>query len=272
MWIWVLRIPCPRFQWLSCLHTFSRNGKCNWSHCDSPFSSLLGVRFLSLLCSWQLLPFESSPLIFSPQRLSLSPPCWLPPPASSLLPSLSSITSEPSEHQWAWLTLNPLSVNFQRILSCLSLVTLSKITQAAILKVMPCFCLYMSLHRTSLLPLQDPRLNYLLLFPLPLLANPISMLTLFKIYSIIFVYFGVWLWACAHIPQCLFGAQRTIYRSQLPSSTMQIPGIELWSSSLAASTLTRWTISPAMCTDILKTSFILDYWNCLILLEHKFNF
>lgn len=32
-----------------------------------------GVRFLSLLCSWQLLPFESSPLIFSPQRLSLSP-------------------------------------------------------------------------------------------------------------------------------------------------------------------------------------------------------
>lgn len=132
-----------------------------------------GVRFLSLLCSWQLLPFESSPLIFSPQRLSLSPPCWLPPPASSLLPSLSSITSEPSEHQWAWLTLNPLSLNLQRIFSCLSLVTLSKITQAAILKAMPCFCLDMSLYRTSLLPLQDPRLNYLLLFPLPLLASPI---------------------------------------------------------------------------------------------------
>lgn len=32
-----------------------------------------GVRFLSLLCSWQLLPFEISPLIFSPQKLSLSP-------------------------------------------------------------------------------------------------------------------------------------------------------------------------------------------------------
>lgn len=112
------------FQWLSCLHTFSGYGKCNWPHCDSPFSSLWGVRLLSLL--WQLLPFEISPLIFSLQRLSLNPlVSCLPQLPSSCQVSAASL-SEPNEHQWALLTLNPLSFDLQGIFSCLSL-PLSKI-------------------------------------------------------------------------------------------------------------------------------------------------
>lgn len=114
------------FQWLSCLHTFSGYGKCNWPHCDSPFSSLpgretsLSALRLAAPSLWNI-SFNIQPAEAVPE-----PPCLLPPPASSLLPSLSSITSEPNEHQWALLTLNPLSLDLQGIFSCLSL-PLSKI-------------------------------------------------------------------------------------------------------------------------------------------------
>lgn len=246
------------FQWLSCLHTFSGYGKCNWPHCDSPFSSLpgretsLSALRLAAPSLWNL-SFNIQPAEAVPE-----PPCPLPPPASSLLPSLSSITFRT---KWASMGVADSESTLFRSSRNIFLPQspIVKNTQAAILKVMPYFCLAMSLHRTSLLPSQDLCLNYLLLFPLPLLANPIIMLMLFKIYFIILiVYFGVWLWACAHTPQCWFGAPRTIYRSQFSSSTVRIPGFELWSSGLAASTFTCWTISPAMCTDILKTSFILE--------------
>lgn len=85
-----------------------------------------GVRLPSLLCAWQLLPFEISPLIFSLQRLSLNPlvNCLLQLPPSCQVSAAS--LSEPNEHQWALLTLNPLSLGLQGIVSCLSL-TLSKI-------------------------------------------------------------------------------------------------------------------------------------------------
>lgn len=156
MWIWVLWVPCPSFQWLSWLHTFLGCRTCHLSQCVLHLPPSWGVRLLSLLCSWQLLLSETFALISVCRGLPwallwAAPSSFLPPTRSKKHHLRTKWTS-------TLLTLSPLFWNllFQRvrIFSCLYNTTIIKAhiksTQASILKLISQFSFNVSLHITSL--------------------------------------------------------------------------------------------------------------------------